>query len=583
MLEPRNPSRTSHRYSNNSDAEQRSRSRRIPRRTPQQGTPTSKITGLADWQSRQEIEATESSPRPGRIQGANPEPTAAESENSFNLRNLLFGAPATPPSSGTDGSSRREVRRSSRPNRVAPDPRGSAAPSSRAARTMMRTGSSSFPIDLPSRPIRSSPVRRSPFEPIPLQTEAVQSPYQPALERGERGLERSIQAPKNRPRRVNPPLLYLFRLLILGVGVAAIAGTLLSVMNPAARQSYDLLQASLEPGLSAPTNASPTHANSLAAQRGVLSALTLKLGQENAELKAIVQDLAVAIPDLSLGVFLMESESGEYLDYNGATIFSAASTIKVPILVAFLQEVDAGKIRLDEILTIEEEDYADGSGEMQFQAPGTAYTALETAEMMITISDNTATNILIRRLGGAEVLNQRFQSWGMPNTVIRSPLADLSGTNTTTPKELTELLAKVSQGELLSLRSRDRLMEIMQRTVADSLLPAGTADDQAIIAHKTGTIDNMIGDTGIIDIPNGRRYILTILVERSADDERAQDLIRQVAGTVYDFMINPNATADSPPPIATENPPAAIEETTPELLPEEDMPAQSESWSDPLQ
>jgi len=579
VLEPRNPSRTSRRYLN-SDAEQQSRSRRSPRRALQQGTSTSKITGLADWQSHQDGESTELLPRPKRIQRASSEP-ASESENSFNLRSLLFGAPATPPSSGVDGSPRREARRSSRPKRVTPDARSPVPTTSRATRTMMRVDSSSTPIDLPSRSMRTNPVRRSPFEPIPLQTKVVQSPpAQPSLERGERSLNR-ITPPKNRPRRVNLPLLYVFRLLILGVGVAAIAGTLLSVMNPATRQSYDILQASLEPSLSTPTNASPTNANALA-QQGISSTLALKLGQENTDLKAIVQDLADSFPDFSLGVFLMELESGEYLDYNGATAFSSASTIKVPILVAFLQDVDAGKIRLDETLTIQEEDYADGSGEMQFQALGTAYTALETAEMMITISDNTATNILVRRLGGADVLNQRFQSWGMSNTVIRSPLADLSGTNTTTPKELTELLAKVSQGELLSLRSRDRLMEIMQRTVADALLPAGTADDKAIIAHKTGTLDNMIGDTGIIDTPNGRRYILTVLVERPTADERAEDLIRQVAGTVYDFMINPNASADPSLPFETVSPPEeAIEEVTPEPLPE-DIPVQSESWSEPL-
>ena len=122
--------------------------------------------------------------------------------------------------------------------------------------------------------------------------------------------------------------------------------------------------------------------------------------------------------------------------------FSAASTIKIPILVAFFEDVDAGKIALDEMLTMKPELIATGSGNMQYQEPGKQFTALETATKMIIISDNTATNMLIERMGGSEALNARFKEWGMENTLISNSLPDLEGTNTTTPKDLASLLGE---------------------------------------------------------------------------------------------------------------------------------------------
>jgi beta-lactamase class A len=261
-------------------------------------------------------------------------------------------------------------------------------------------------------------------------------------------------------------------------------------------------------------------------------------------------------------VFLVDLDTGAYLDLNGASTLPSASLIKVPVLVAFFQDVDAGKIRLDEQLTMRPEMIGTGSGDMQFQAPGTKFTALQTATQMITISDNTATNMLIARLGGPAALNQRFQSWGLTSTVIRTPLPDLQGTNTTSPKELVSLMALVNQGELMSLRSRDRLLDIMRHTVTNSLLPQGLGEG-ATIAHKTGDIGSLLGDVGIIDMPSGKRYILAAMVKRPFNDYRAQELIRQISRAAYKTLSQPVAVPGSIPaqlaPSQPGNqPPAAI-------------------------
>ena len=249
-------------------------------------------------------------------------------------------------------------------------------------------------------------------------------------------------------------------------------------------------------------------------------------------LKTVVQQLAAQNPKLLPGVFFVDLDTGNYVDLNGETTFSSASTIKFPVLVAFFQDVDAGKIRLDEQLTVKKELIGGGSGDLQYKPLGTKLSALSTAIKMITISDNTATNMLIDRLGGAKALNQRFSSWGLAVTEIRNPLPDLSGTNTTSPRDLAQLMAAVEQGNLISVKSRDRLLDIMRHTAIVTLLPKGLGEG-ATIAHKTGDIGSMVGDVGLVDMPTGKRYVAVAMVKRPHNNEQAKELIRSFSRAAY--------------------------------------------------
>lgn len=271
--------------------------------------------------------------------------------------------------------------------------------------------------------------------------------------------------------------------------------------------------------------------------------------------KQSVQKLMAATTGLTPGMFFLNLDTGAYLDLAGPASFSAASTIKIPVLVAFFQDVDANKIRLDESLVMRPELIGSGAGEMQYKPPGSRFSALETATKMITISDNTATNMLIDRLGGAAALNQRFKSWGLTTTVIRNPLPDLEGTNTTSPKDLAMLMTLVSQGDLVSMRSRDRLLDIMRRTKTNTLLPQGLGPG-ATIAHKTGDIGSVVGDAGLIDMPNGQRYVAAVMVKRPHNNAQAKELIRQISRQVYTHLSQPSPNLQTAPvsPVSSPQP-----------------------------
>ncbi|TVQ13182.1 MAG: serine hydrolase [Leptolyngbya sp. DLM2.Bin27] len=366
---------------------------------------------------------------------------------------------------------------------------------------------------------------------------------------------RRSRAATTRKKLANPPLplLYLIRLVILGVGVAAIAGTLLSVLSPSN------IASSRDGDGSVSRPAEVPGSGGVLAQGAAATAITdLRLTSEITRLKGELEQLATLTPGLTPVAFAIDLDSGQYVDLGGAEPVAAASTIKVPILMAFLQQVDAGNMALNQSLALREEHLAGGSGTMRGEAVGTEYTALEVATQMIVISDNTATNMMIAALGGIEALNQTFVAWGLEHTLLRNPLPDLEGTNITSAKDLALIMALIDQGGLLSTRSRDRLFSIMQRTQNDSLIPSGIRD-RSLTANKTGDIGGMLGDVALVDVPNGKRYSLAVLVQRPNNDGRASELIRRMTETVHAEMAQPLAPVGSPDARAPLSPPGEFE------------------------
>ena len=315
--------------------------------------------------------------------------------------------------------------------------------------------------------------------------------------------------------------LFLVRLLIIFIGFSTILGTSLSLIS--ASHNYS-------------TEANVRAKATIQAEKPVDNFFFgISLGKEISALEQKINNLAAKYSQLQAGVFFVDLDNNGYVSIKGENSFSAASTIKVPILVALFQDIDKGKVSLDEKLVMSKDVIAGGSGNMQYLKPGKQFTVLETATKMIVISDNTATNMFIKRLGGADALNRRFLEWGLASTVINNPLPDLTGTNTTSPEDLGNLLIAVEKGKLISLRSRDRLLQIMRATRTNTLLPKGL-EKNATIAHKTGDIRSVLGDVGIVDMPSGQRYVASVLVKRPSNDPKAKELIQKISGIAYQHL-----------------------------------------------
>lgn len=360
---------------------------------------------------------------------------------------------------------------------------------------------------------RSTPGARS------RATETHQSAQQSAQYPDRRPASRTLPRKRNvrRFRKTPVPILYLARLAIIGLGVAAIGGTLLMAAIPnSSSSSVDL--AEVTPAESTPAKVAP---------------FPIPLNQEVASLKAKLQGLPNTYPGLTATVFYADVDTGDYVDLSGGTAIAAASTIKLPILLAFFEEVDAGRLDLNQAVAMLPEQIAEGSGDMQIATPGTQYTALEVATQMIINSDNTATNMMIDLLGGVETLNARFLTYGLEKTTLNLPLPDLAGSNTTSAKDLARTLLLISQGNTLTMRSRDRVLNILNRTYSKDLLAAGMAEQGALTYNKTGDIESVLGDAALVDLSNGKRYVIVALIQRPSNDGRASELIRRISTDTF--------------------------------------------------
>ena len=257
-------------------------------------------------------------------------------------------------------------------------------------------------------------------------------------------------------------------------------------------------------------------------------------------------------PDLDVSCYFLLLDNQVYAEIQSDKSLAAASSIKVPILIVLLKMIDRGEIFWDEELTLTKDTIGSGSGWMAYQKIGEKFPVFEIASEMIRVSDNTATNLLIKRLGGIKKVNQHFKEIGLVNTEINNLLPDLNGTNLTSTKDLSLAMALVDSGYLLKVSSRDLFREIMQKSNTNTLIPSGilrglgkeTKDTDYylslkgyLVHNKTGDIGISYSDTALIQTPQNSRAFASFIVKGPFNDPRSPELIRNLSAELVPFLI----------------------------------------------
>ncbi len=264
------------------------------------------------------------------------------------------------------------------------------------------------------------------------------------------------------------------------------------------------------------------------------------------------QSLITTNPDLEVSCFFFSLDNVYFAEINSETEFPAASSIKVPILIVLLTMIDSGEILWDEELSLTEDTIGSGSGWIAYQKIGEKFPVFELATEMIRVSDNTATNLLIKRLGGIDKVNQKFKEIGLKNTQINNFLPDLKGTNLTSARDLSLAMALVDSGYLLNVDSRDIFREIMQKSKTNTLIPSGilrglgkeTKDSDYhlslkgyLVHNKTGDIGISYSDTALIKTPRNTTAFASFIVKGPFNDPRSPELIRNLAAELVPFLV----------------------------------------------
>ncbi|HEY7394935.1 MAG TPA: serine hydrolase [Gemmatimonadaceae bacterium] len=200
-----------------------------------------------------------------------------------------------------------------------------------------------------------------------------------------------------------------------------------------------------------------------------------------------------------LGYSVLNLDTGERLSLRGDETFSTASLIKVPILVTLYDLAEQKQLSLDDPLTVLKIDQVPGSGVLQFMRPGMTLTVNDAAALMIVLSDNTATNLLLDRLVIRRVW-QKMEALGLPHTKVHSKTflrmssvaMDSSvkyGLGVSTPNEMARLFELLAQGKAVS-PAADSAMLAMLANNADNELMQRTIDGMSV-PHKTGATDSV--------------------------------------------------------------------------------------------
>ena len=263
---------------------------------------------------------------------------------------------------------------------------------------------------------------------------------------------------------------------------------------------------------------------------------TMFLTKEMTNLKNQLFSLMKEYPMISPAIYVWEYDKGEYVDINGEEIYSAASIIKIPVLIRLFKSIEAKQMTIFDEMILTDYYKSSGSGGLQYAQTGRKFSLDELAKTMIQDSDNSATNMLMAKMGGMDDINVGLRDWGISKTYVRTWLPDLNGTNKTTAKDMAKLLYNLDNPGFLNINSREYIIDYMSHVKNNRLIAAGLGEG-ALFIHKTGDIGTMLGDAGIVYAQNGKKYIVVILVNRPHNAPQGKDFIVKASSLIYKSIV----------------------------------------------
>ncbi len=247
-------------------------------------------------------------------------------------------------------------------------------------------------------------------------------------------------------------------------------------------------------------------------------------------------------PGCRPSVWLARTDGRELLAIDADRVLPAASTLKVLVLVEGYGAELEGTFRWTDEVTLQDTDRVGGAGTLQHERTGSTWTYQQLARRMIAESDNTASNILLRRLGRA-ALNRRAERLGLPNTRFERDFLDFSARregreNVSTAREMGRLLRMIFRREILSPEACDAMIAILERT-SRGRIARGVPKDIPV-GHKAGSLPGYRHDAGWVRLP-GQPYVLSVFLDNVLEStdpkvDRGIAAIEAAARLVYEAV-----------------------------------------------
>ncbi|MDH3648929.1 MAG: class A beta-lactamase-related serine hydrolase [Saprospiraceae bacterium] len=254
------------------------------------------------------------------------------------------------------------------------------------------------------------------------------------------------------------------------------------------------------------------------------------------------------------GVFSMafkDLQSGEEILINGDDSFHAASTMKTPVMIEVYKQAEQGFFDLKDSLQVVNEFYSivdsstyslnsdEDSEKTLYDLIGQKKMISDLVYDMIIVSSNLATNIVIGLVDARQV-TETMRSFGAENILVLRGVEDMLAyerglSNRTTARDLMTIYEALALRKVVSARASDEMIEILKDQRFGDIIPAHLPRNIEV-AHKTGVITGLHHDSGIVYLPDGRKYVLVLLSRDLQDFDEGTQLLASISKMVYDYM-----------------------------------------------
>lgn len=238
-----------------------------------------------------------------------------------------------------------------------------------------------------------------------------------------------------------------------------------------------------------------------------------------------------------VGVAMLDLTSGDTIFYHADDVFPTASTIKVAVLAELYRQAEKGTLKLDDVYTVRAEDDVPDSAIFNGLTPGlTKLTLRDLAQMVVAVSDNAATNVLIDRVGMQNV-NAFLQTLSLTKTKLQRKMMDINAAkegreNLATPREFMMLMEAIYRGRVVNKQFTDDLLKLLATQKGSPFQRA--LGENVKIADKSGELDAVRCDIGVIYATN-RPFVLSVMTTYLKDNREGEEAIEEIAQSAYHY------------------------------------------------
>jgi beta-lactamase class A len=232
-----------------------------------------------------------------------------------------------------------------------------------------------------------------------------------------------------------------------------------------------------------------------------------------------------------MGIAIEDLTSGDHFFLHENEVFAQASSIKITVLANLYLQAQQGKLKLTDLYTVQTDDLVPDSDIMNGLTPGvTRVTLRDLATMMVAVSDNSATNVLVDKVGMQNV-NAMLDSLGLSHTRLRRKMMDLQAAkegreNISSPREMMQLLDAIYHRKVLNKESTEDFFKMLSTGKA-SFIPRDLPPDLKV-ANKPGELEAVRNDSGIVFV-EGRPYVICVMTGFLRNERDGEDAISKVS------------------------------------------------------